>query len=173
MSAPEKLQNLVIPEDLLESLGELSQKEGLTVQQLAEKVLHVHVAQSSLMTRMTTDRRRFQRKSLHNPAVVCFDLEEVSFYKTATMLDLSLSGACLHMEKAWFLAKIPPRMHVPLRFDLLFDLPGVETSLAFGCQGTRHIEVGDEVYFGAEFVHSFHESHLHLQRYLSQTPESG
>jgi hypothetical protein len=160
--------SLNIPPEIYEALNHISACVGLSAEHLAEGVLSRYVKRSKANEWAARENRKFQREAMHVPAILSFwdEAEKVSFYKIAWIQDLSLSGIRLVMERKERLFRECASQEPPQEFDILFSLAGGDEHMAYRCHGARFVEMEDNVCIAAEFVHSYNNAHLILQRYF-------
>lgn len=148
----------------LEMLNQAAVQSGESLSMFLTTILAEYLGEKPAGTH-PDDRRSFCRKDVGLPAVVqMYVNRNMSYYRTGTIMDLSLGGACI---------RFPYNEELDAKFDggiseleIMFRLPEELGTVSFQCECRRAFEHEGNVNLGISFADGDLQSHHALYKYL-------
>jgi hypothetical protein len=148
----------------LEMLNKAANQSGESLSLFLTTILAEYLDEKPAVLR-GDDRRDFLRKGVDLPAVVQMYINSnMSYYRTGTILDLSLGGARITFPRNQELdAKFDGRLS---EMEIMFRLPEEHGTVSFQCECRRAFEDDGSMNLGICFADGDLQSHHALYKYL-------
>ncbi len=113
---------------------------------------------------IATERRRYNRKSVDLPALICDSQLQDIGYDSGTVLNISLGGIRFVIPKK----TNQPSFHSenPSEYNVIFTLPDLHRSVSVRCRPQNISDTPDEYHIGATFVDADFNSYQNIQNFL-------
>ena len=150
------------------ALDVLAKRHGETVDSLAESIIEKFINTTNLQQLSADERRLFRRECIALPAVMYIKDRDknAGWYRVAKIVNMSLSGMCLQVEKKNLQDIIGKCCEPDDEFEVLFSFTDAGVPATFKCAPCRIEEKQNEFLIGARFTKTDPGSHSLMQRYL-------
>lgn len=150
------------------ALDALARKYGETIESFTTGIIERFINTSNLQQLSAEERRLFRRECIALPAVMYIKDKDknAGWYRVAKIVNMSLSGMCLQVEKKNLQDIIGKCCAPDDEFEVLFSFTDAGVPATFKCSPCRVEEKANEFLIGARFTKSDPGSHSLMQRYL-------
>jgi hypothetical protein len=146
-------------------LERFAKKQGLSLSSAIQSIL-ADFLDGRYVARRNIEKRHYKRKSLSLPALVKPTDTAAARPERATILDLSIAGLSLSMERESLMSG--KDRGNGSQFEAAFVLPHVRKPIRILCRRERALAVGRSLTIGASFIDADLERYQHLERYLHE-----